>query len=214
MAAPRIRVDHRRATAERNVEAILDAAERLLQRRAQASIAAVARESGVSRVTVYAHFSTREELLEAVVERAVRAATAAIERAEPDRGPPPDALERIISVSWREIERHDAIRRAAAEELSAAAITRSHQAAAESLGRLLDRGRIEGSFRTDLPEHWLVVSFFALLHAAADEVREGRIEAEGAIEAAGTSIRELFSASRKEDRHHERRPRGRGRGRP
>ena len=64
--------DHRRAVAERNVEAILDAAERLLERRLQATISAVAAEAQLSRVTVYAHFPTREQLLEAVAERAVR----------------------------------------------------------------------------------------------------------------------------------------------
>ena len=50
-------VDHRRATAERNVEAILDAAESLLGDGEATSIAAVAGRAGVSRVTVYAHFA-------------------------------------------------------------------------------------------------------------------------------------------------------------
>jgi TetR/AcrR family transcriptional regulator, mexCD-oprJ operon repressor len=49
---------------------------------------AVAREAGLSRVTVYAHFSTKEEPLEAVVARSVRTVTAAIEAAKPDEGPP------------------------------------------------------------------------------------------------------------------------------
>ncbi len=49
-------IDHRRATAERNVQAILDSAEQLLERREPVSIAAVATHAGVSRVTVYAHF--------------------------------------------------------------------------------------------------------------------------------------------------------------
>jgi len=61
--------DHRRATAERNVAAILDAAEELLSQPGPASVAAVAARAGVSRVTVYAHFPTWEALLEAVVER-------------------------------------------------------------------------------------------------------------------------------------------------
>jgi len=61
--------DHRRATAERNVAAILDAAGELLSQAGTASIAAVAASAGVSRVTVYAHFPTWEALLEAVVVR-------------------------------------------------------------------------------------------------------------------------------------------------
>jgi len=191
---PAAKTDHRRATAERNVEAILDAAERLLRRRAQASIAAVAREAGLSRVTVYAHFPTREELLEAVVARAVRAATAAIEATEPDSSPPIAALERVTSAAWRELERHETIRQAAAEGLSPEAEHRAHRAGMQMLHPLIKRGREQGEFRTDLPERWLLVSFFALLHAAADEVREGRIPTGAAAAAVTTSIRELFAA--------------------
>ena len=187
-------VDHRRATAERNVEAILEAAERLLQRRVRPSIVAVARESGLSRVTVYAHFATKEELLEAVVARSLRAATTALEAAEPERGPPLEALERVVSASWREVARHEAIRQATAEELSAEAVRRAHEPAAAVLSRLLERGREEGAFRTDLPAQWLQVSFFALLHAAADEVRARRIGAKAAAAAVTTTLTELFAA--------------------
>jgi tRNA (adenine37-N6)-methyltransferase len=62
--------DRRRAISDRNVQAILDAAEELLRSQAPVTIAAVATQAGVSRVTVYAHFATTEALLEAVVERA------------------------------------------------------------------------------------------------------------------------------------------------
>jgi TetR/AcrR family transcriptional repressor of mexCD-oprJ operon len=187
-------VDHRRATAERNVEAILDAAERLLERRVRPSVVAVARESGLSRVTVYAHFSTKEELLEAVVARSVRAATASIQAAEPERGPPLEALERVVSASWREVARHQAIRQATAEELSPDAVRRTHEPAAAVLTRLIERGRKEGAFRGDLPAQWLEVSFFALLHAAADEVRTRRIGDNVAAAAVTTTITELFAA--------------------
>jgi TetR/AcrR family transcriptional regulator, mexCD-oprJ operon repressor len=187
-------VDHRRATAERNVEAILDAAERLLGRRVRPSIVAVARESGLSRVTVYAHFSTKEDLLEAVVARSVRAATAALEAAEPEEGPPLEALERVVSASWREVARHEAIRQATAEELSPDAVRRTHEPAAAVLSRLIERGRKEGAFRGDLPAQWLQVSFFALLHAAADEVRTRRIGANVAAAAVTITITELFAA--------------------
>jgi TetR/AcrR family transcriptional regulator, mexCD-oprJ operon repressor len=186
-------VDHRRAIADRNVEAILDAAERLLRERAQASIVAVAREAGVSRVTVYSHFSTKEELLEAVVKRAVSAATLALEGAKPDEGPPLEALERVVSAAWQEVARQEAIRQATAEELSPEAVRRTHETAAALLGRLIERGRKQRAFRRDLPTEWLLVSFFALLHAAADEVREGRLKPKAAEDAVATSIRELFA---------------------
>lgn len=187
--------DHRQATAERNVEAILDAAEGLLRRRAQPTIAAVAKESGVSRVTVYAHFATREDLIEAVVARATRAVTASVEEARPGEGDPVEALNRVITVSWDQLERHEGIRRAAAEELSSEAVVRSHQSAARTLHRLIQRGRRSGSFRKDTPVQWQLTSFFALLHAAADEVRAGRMKNGEAINAVRTSILSLLTGS-------------------
>lgn len=185
--------DHRRAKAERNVEAILDAAERLLRRRSQASIAGVAKEAGVSRVTVYAHFPSREELVEAVVARVTRAAHESIEDARPDEGDPVDALERVITVAWDELERQEAIRQAAAEELSAEAVHRAHQSAAATVRKLIERGRKAGVFRKDLPVEWLVASCFGLLHTGADEVREGRIKPDAARRAVRTSLVELFT---------------------
>jgi TetR/AcrR family transcriptional regulator, mexCD-oprJ operon repressor len=186
--------DHRRAIAERNVEAILDAAEALLERRAQASITAVAAEAGVSRVTVYAHFPALGQLIEAVVERAVRRAWAALEAAEPDRGSPVEALERVVAAGWRELDRNRAVAQAAAEHLSAEAMTRAHEAAHRPIGALVERGRAEGAFRTDVPAEWLVTSCFALMHACGDEVRAARIDAADALEILTATIRDLFLA--------------------
>ena len=77
MAAQRL-ADHQRAIAEHNVDAILDAVEELLARRAHTTMSAVARQAGVSRVTLYAHFATWQEVLEAAVARAVDRTMAAL----------------------------------------------------------------------------------------------------------------------------------------
>ncbi|MFN8201780.1 MAG: TetR/AcrR family transcriptional regulator [Solirubrobacteraceae bacterium] len=186
--------DHRRATAERNVEAILDAAAALLQERAQASIAAVAQRAGVSRVTVYAHFATREVLLEAVVERAATRSTAAIDAAEPERGDPVEALERVVGAAWSEVDRQSAIAAAAAEQLSPTALARSHETLHRRLVALVERGRDAGTFRSDLDAHWLVTSWIALTHACAQEVRAGRLDADAAGGILTVTVRDLLVA--------------------
>jgi TetR/AcrR family transcriptional repressor of mexCD-oprJ operon len=186
-------IDHRRATAERNIEAILDAAERLLERGSEPTIVAVAGEAGVSRVTVYAHFATREQLLEAVVERAVRRTSEALDAVEPERGPPPEALGRVIDVGWRDLDRNGAIAQAASELLTPEALRRTHQAAHRRIRKLVDRGRRSGDFRTDVPAEWLVTSFHALIHAAGDEVRAGRMRAGPALGALRRTMHDLFS---------------------
>jgi AcrR family transcriptional regulator len=185
--------DHRRATAERNVEAILDAAERLLESGKQPSISAVASEAGVSRVTVYAHFQGVEQLLEALVERTVRRSLTAIAAAEPDRGPPLDALRRVIDASWEELGRHEGIGRGAAAELSAHAMRRSHESAHGLLRELVERGRAENAFRTDVTVEWLVTSFFALVHAARDEVLAGHADRTTALHDLSATLVDLFT---------------------
>jgi TetR/AcrR family transcriptional regulator, mexCD-oprJ operon repressor len=185
-------VDHRRATAERNVEAILDATERLLARSAQASIAAVAAEAGVSRVTVYAHFANLTELIEAVVERAVEGTTAVLAAAQVDDGPALDALDRMLTLGWRELDRHAAVARAAAEHLAPDRLRHSHERFLGILERLVARGREEGAFRTDLPASWLVTTAFALVHAAGDDVRAGRFGGDEALEVLRTTVHDVF----------------------
>jgi AcrR family transcriptional regulator len=192
VAAPKTS-DYQRATAERNVAAILDAVENLLERRAQASISAVAAEAGVSRVTVYAHFPTVEALLEAAVERAVRRTMTALEGVGLDDGPPAQVLERMLAAAWRHLARYGAMAQAVAEQMSPEAIARTHQAAHRTIGALLARGQADGSFRTDLPAAWLVTSTIALIHACADEVRAGRIADDDAARILTVTVRDLFT---------------------
>jgi AcrR family transcriptional regulator len=190
--AARGTAEHQRAIAERNVDAILDAAEELLER-GQANISAVAAQAGVSRVTVYAHFPTWEALLEAAVARAVGRTMAALEAADPGTGPPVQALERMLAAAWQHLARYSAMARAVAELLSPEAVTRTHQAAHQTIGALLERGRADGSFRTDLPAGWLVTSSIALIHACAEEVRAGRIDERDAVRVLTVTVRDLFT---------------------
>jgi TetR/AcrR family transcriptional regulator, mexCD-oprJ operon repressor len=192
---PQPATDHRRATAERNVEAILDAVERLVGDRRPLSIAAVASAAGVSRVTVYAHFENLTELVEAVVARAVEHATAAIESAEPDTGPAPEALERLLRKGWRELDRREAVARAAAEHLPAESLRRQHEPMLAVLQALVVRGRDDGAFRTDLPAEWLVTTFYALIHAAGDDVRAGRMGSDDALRVLTTTMRDVFQGA-------------------
>jgi len=67
-------IDHRRATAERNLEAILDATERLLVRAPVrvANMAEVADEAGLAKGTVYLYFASKDELLLAAEDLRIR----------------------------------------------------------------------------------------------------------------------------------------------
>jgi TetR/AcrR family transcriptional repressor of mexCD-oprJ operon len=185
--------DHRRATAERNVQSILDAAEALLRDGQTASIAAVATRAGVSRVTVYAHFSTREAILEAVVERAVARALEAFEAATSGTSSAAEALERAVTASWAELSAHSAIAQAAAAQLSPDALRKTHESANAHARRMFESGMRAGEFRTDVPAEWLVSVYHALLHAAGDDVRAGRLDSATALHALTTTMRAAFA---------------------
>jgi TetR/AcrR family transcriptional regulator, mexCD-oprJ operon repressor len=191
MAAHRTASYHREI-AGRNVEAILDAAEELLELQGRATISAVAAQAGVSRVTVYAHFPTWDALLEAAVERAVGRTTKALESASPDDGPPAEALDRVLAGAWQHLARYGAMAQAVAELLTPDAVARTHQAAHQAIRTLLARGQADGSFRTDLPANWLVTACITLIHACADEVRAGQIDECDAARILRTSVRDLF----------------------
>jgi len=192
MTTAGVRQHPREALAERNAEAILDAAERLLARGQQTSVSALASEAGLSRPTVYAHFPDRRRVLEALVERTVRQAMATLEAAEPERGPALAALQRLLATGWEEIGRHEAIGAAAAGQLNAEAMRRAHESARAVIRRLVERGRREGAFRSDLPTGWLITSSLALIHAAAEEVRAGELDAQAALDVLTATVTGLF----------------------
>ena len=195
MPAAQRTTGYQREVAERNVEAILDAAEELLAQ-GHANISAVAAQAGVSRVTVYAHFPTWTALLEAAVERAVRQTMTALQSVRPDDGPPIEALDRMLAATWQHLARYQAMAAAVAELLTPEAVTRTHQAAHHTIGALLERGQADGSFRTDLPTRWLMTASIALVHACNDEVRAGHIDQHDAIRILTASVRDLLTGTR------------------
>jgi TetR/AcrR family transcriptional regulator, mexCD-oprJ operon repressor len=186
--------DHRRATAERNMQAILDAAEDLLHDGEATSIAAVAARAGVSRVTVYAHFASRQAILEAVIERTVARAVVAFDEAAAGATSSAEALERAVRASWDALDRNAAIAAAAAAQLSPEAIRRTHESGHAHTRKLFAEGVERGEFRSDVPVDWLVSVYYALLHAAGDDVRAGRLDRDEALHSLVTTMRAAFTS--------------------
>ena len=188
--------DHRRATAERNAVAILDAAERLLVRAEPLTMVAVATESGLSRPTVYAHFRSVSEIVEAAAERTVIAATAAFVAARPDEGPAGEALTRMVAASWQQLAGSEEFVRRASQYVSEGARHRTHGALIAPLKALVLRGRAEDAFRSDVPVDWLITMYLGLVHAAADHAVVHDTPREEALTLLQSTLAELFSASR------------------
>jgi AcrR family transcriptional regulator len=174
----------RRADAERSIASILDAALEALASDRDASMAEIARRAGVVRATIYVHFPTRDSLLDAVMERAVTDVAEATRAAEPHRGEPVEALERVLRATWRELARFHALLAINTARLSAEELHRRHLPVLDQLEPLIERGQREGVFRGDLPVAWHLAVIRAIVHTASAAIQGGRIpesEAEAAM---------------------------------
>ncbi len=132
----------------------------------------IAEAAGVTRQTVYAHYSSREILLGAVVDLATREALAAIDAADLDRGPAPEALVRFLDASWQTLERLPLLGRHAAAASPPEEHAR-HQPVLDRLVTLVRRGQQAGDFDRELSPGWLLAATVALGHTAAEQVATG-----------------------------------------
>lgn len=164
----------RRADAERSVERILDAALDALVSDPEASMSDIARRAGLARATIYVHFPTRETLIEAVTGRAIADVTRAMVAAEPDRGDPAEALERLLTIAWRELGRFHALVGLNVRQPQAD-LRKLHGPVFSILQPLIERGQQDHTFRSDVPAAWHISMLLALIHAASGELQFSRL---------------------------------------
>ncbi|MBO2457107.1 TetR/AcrR family transcriptional regulator [Actinomadura violacea] len=180
----------RRADAERNIEAILDAALTRLGRDPSASMTEIAKAAGVGRVTLYGHFPSREALVDTLFDRSLADAGTVLGAVDVDAGRADEALARLVRSSWRVLDRQRTVLTVALRVLGPERVRDRHAAVLARVERLLRRGRDEGVF-ADAPPGWQATAVYTLMHAAAQEVDEGRLDA---AEAAETLVATIMGA--------------------
>jgi AcrR family transcriptional regulator len=167
---------HRRADARRNSAAILAAATECLARDPDMTLKDIAAAAGVGRVTLYGHYESRAVLVEAVVDRAIEQTD--LELREVDlSGDPLVAMGRLMAVSFDLTHRFGGLVLAAQRALPPGRFQALHEAPAARVRQLLTRGRRGGSFRTDAPLAWQVMTIQALMHGAVEAVYRGDLTA-------------------------------------
>jgi TetR/AcrR family transcriptional repressor of mexCD-oprJ operon len=194
----------RRADAERSIDAILDATLKEVPSNGTFNMSAIARAAGVSRVTLYAHFPTREALVDAALQRGFAHTHHALTELPLDDGPPTQVLAQLLSSSWQVLERHRNLYLVASANLPPARLRAYAEPVLGRIERLLARGRAEGEFRDDLPLDWLVATVYTLMHLAAEQVGTGRLPADSAGDLVSTTILSLLTsegAGRPRDAH-------------
>jgi TetR/AcrR family transcriptional regulator, mexCD-oprJ operon repressor len=174
--ASREAAPQQRADARRNIERILEAAEVCLARNPNASMNDIAAEAGLGRVTIYGHFASRQVLVEAVVHRVLAAANAALDEVDLTGGPPA-SLQRLVDATWRLILRSGSLLVAAEQALPAATVRKAHAGGLEDRVRnFITAAQDSGAFRSDLSADWLMATFAAIVHTAANEIDAGNLD--------------------------------------
>lgn len=190
---------NQRADAQRNRIAILAATPVALRKNPDASVAGIAAEAGVGRMTLYGHFKTRAELIEAAVIESLECGDAVLSEVPLD-GDPNQAFARLIESSWNLVDQSRALLAAAQKELSASRIRELHQKAEARMRDLLERGQREGAFRNDLPVSWLLATTHTVMNAAAEEITAGRIDPKDAAHYINAVLQPAFAPSREKER--------------
>jgi AcrR family transcriptional regulator len=164
----------RRADARRSVDAILSAARSVLGERPDASMEDIATAAGVTRQTVYAHFPSRDALVDALLHAVGAETVATIDAARLDTVPPADALRQFLDIGWQLIRGHP--------HLLGPALTQnppgsndSHEAGTARLEQIIRRGQRTGDFDRALPAAWLTAAILGLFGTAAEQVAAGRL---------------------------------------
>ena len=166
---------NQRADAQRNRARFLAATVTAIRKNPDASMADIAAEAGTGRQTLYGHFKTRTELIDAALADSIERGEEVLSGVSLD-GDAAEAFRRLVASSWVLVDQSRALLAAAQKELPAARIREMHESAEARMRGLLLRGQREGAFRADLPVTWLLTTTHVVMNGAAEEVRAGRLD--------------------------------------
>jgi len=170
----------RRSDARRSIDAILAAAGTVLGERPDASMEDIAAAAGVARQTVYAHFTSRDALIAALVEAARLQGLAELAAARLDLAPPTDAVRRILDIGWELLRRYPLLLEPAFNRVPRLDGSDPHRTVAEQLEEVVERGQQSGDFDRALPARWLAAAIIDLGHTAAEQVTAGHLTTDAA----------------------------------
>jgi AcrR family transcriptional regulator len=180
---------HKRADAQRNREAVIEAAIKVLAERPQASMRDVADASGLGRTTVYRHFATRDDLVRALLDRVVTESRETMLAAE-DEGDAERVLRRLardlvaLSDRYRFLDQHREMR-----EERVASPSASESAPYE---RWFGAAQERGELRRDIPTGFMLAMLRGMSVATADELVADRMDSGRAGELLGDVLVNAF----------------------
>jgi AcrR family transcriptional regulator len=149
---------------------LLDVVAEVLLADPSASLTDVAAAAGIGRTTLHKHYATRADLVSAVGHRAIDLWEEAVDGVEQTGGGLRDLTDALIPIGsqltflWR------------SPELDHVSDINERWAAVERRGlAVLEKGRSSGGVRDDVPDWWLLQTFYSLVYVAAESIRSGRL---------------------------------------
>lgn len=164
-----------RSDAERNLQAILDAAITTFAEHPDASMSDIAHASGVGRATVYRRFPTREALVIALHDQASAEAGEVIRAIRPEEGTALEVLERLIPAFAEIGDRYRFLALVGTRPLDS---KRSGQEPKRAVIAIIERGQAEGSIRSDVPAAWVDVALGSLAIGGMEATISGELAPE------------------------------------
>ncbi len=173
-------------TGDATAAAITQAAAHLLASHQDATVGAVAQATGVARGTIYRYFPTRQALLTAVLDRALRNAEHHLTQANLATVPVAEGLARAVRAL---VALGDDFLVLVRQRL----LSGGDIPAFSAVVALLDRGRQAGDLRSDLPLSCQVEALYALVHAC---LRASELAATGPEDISATALRVFLEGSK------------------
>ena len=109
------------------------------------------------------------------MEQAVGEVAEATRDAEPQRGEPKEALERVLRATWRKLDTFQALLTINTARLSPTELHRRHLPVTSLLVPLIERGQKDRVFRSDFPVSWHLAVIRSIVHTASFELQAGRL---------------------------------------
>jgi TetR/AcrR family transcriptional regulator, mexCD-oprJ operon repressor len=181
-----------RVDAHRNRDAIIEATLTTLSERPGASVGDIAVAAGVSRGTLYGHFTSRRALVLAAFRWMMSEADSHFSAIDPDLATP-ESVNELIATSWWVLGHLSGMTSAARTELTASELRRLHEEPLARIRLLIARGRAEGVFRSDQSLGWQTECFYAILQTGAAQIRDGQLLEPQAAAEMVTTIRALLA---------------------
>jgi AcrR family transcriptional regulator len=155
----------------------------------------IARAAGVSRQTIYAHYPSRDALLQAVTQHLATEAARHLDALDLDGGSAAHALGRWVDAAWTLMERYPVLLTPAIVASAEDDELGLHEPIIGGLIQLIERGRRDREFDPAMPTTWYLAAIIGLGHAAGQEVTAGRMTSAEAGAAFRESVLKLCRTS-------------------